>query len=404
MYGTFTTHVPGTYVQGAISTATVSESRSMTRTGTTTSGYMASRKKGRTKALPENGFSFLLEKKTYPHGWVKQSGLPMIGSLTMGINGCSVPIKETYLPSSSEITSLNNRAITKLRGKLKDQSVNLVQAFAERKQTVNLVAETASTMLKMFRAVRHGDLGSAADVLGVTVSKRARKRHRRVHQQYINKNLDKVMANGVLQLNFGWKPLLSDIYGSAEMLANKQFREVWNQERASSKIQIDDGTYVTTSANVLNSFDKYKLKYEVNYLCRFAVSNDITHTMSQVGITNPALIVWELLPWSFVIDWFLPIGNYISSLDATVGLQFVGGCKTTFYRLDVGRHIKQPGQKYVNGAYTTCDARAGLMVASTVRTKLSSFPAASLPSFKNPFSFTHAADAISLLTQFRKKP
>jgi hypothetical protein len=33
--------------------------------------------------------------------------------------------------------------------------------------------------------------------------------------------------------------------------------------------------------------------------------------LRQMGLGNPASILWERLPYSFVIDWFIPIGNYL---------------------------------------------------------------------------------------------
>jgi hypothetical protein len=31
----------------------------------------------------------------------------------------------------------------------------------------------------------------------------------------------------------------------------------------------------------------------------------------QMGLGNPASILWERIPWSFVLDWFIPIGTYL---------------------------------------------------------------------------------------------
>jgi hypothetical protein len=31
----------------------------------------------------------------------------------------------------------------------------------------------------------------------------------------------------------------------------------------------------------------------------------------QMGLANPTTIIWERIPWSFVVDWFIPIGTYL---------------------------------------------------------------------------------------------
>jgi hypothetical protein len=35
---------------------------------------------------------------------------------------------------------------------------------------------------------------------------------------------------------------------------------------------------------------------------------------AQLGLTHPGSVLWERLPWSFVVDWFIPIGTYLSNL------------------------------------------------------------------------------------------
>lgn len=41
---------------------------------------------------------------------------------------------------------------------------------------------------------------------------------------------------------------------------------------------------------------------------------------TQYGIANPALVLWEMVPFSFAVDWFLDIGGYLESLGALNGL------------------------------------------------------------------------------------
>lgn len=405
MYGTWSNSIPGTYTQDSYTGNVAAEDRTTIRTGTLTPGYMALRKEGRSRALPENAYSFYKQIVSHPKGWFQGSGSPYVGYLShLGGTGVQSPADRAafYLPTSSEISGLNSKAITKLRGKLKDSDVNLVQAFAERKQSAQLIGDAAIKMAKMLKSIRKGDLGSAADAIGVTVSKRSRTRHRKIHKRHINSDSDKVMANGVLQLNFGWKPLLSDAYGVAETLQNKVFREVWNEVRTSDTLKVLDQIVLWSPAGECSYADTYDMSYEIRYLCKFAISNDVVHSMSQVGLTNPLLIAWELMPWSFVIDWFIPVGGYISSLDATLGLDFIAGTKTTISTIVIGRHSYQGTPKYVSGALSTCDAKSGYRELVVNRSVLTTFPAPSLPRFKNPYSFLHATEAIALLVQLRK--
>jgi hypothetical protein len=51
--------------------------------------------------------------------------------------------------------------------------------------------------------------------------------------------------------------------------------------------------------------------------------------MGQLGLTNPASMAWAALPYSFVVDWLLPVGTMLGALSAPVGLKFQTGYTTT---------------------------------------------------------------------------
>lgn len=44
---------------------------------------------------------------------------------------------------------------------------------------------------------------------------------------------------------------------------------------------------------------------------------------SQYGIANPALVAWELVPYSFAVDWVFNVGGYLEHLGALNGLELV---------------------------------------------------------------------------------
>jgi hypothetical protein len=107
-------------------------------------------------------------------------------------------------------------------------------------------------------------------------------------------------------------------------------------------------------------------------------------------------VAWELVPYSFVVDWFLPIGSWINSLDATIGFEFRGISQTYFEMIEglangVTHH--ETGKSFINDwvAY-----KRQLIVDRVV---LSTLPQAGFPSFRNPLSLGHMANGLSLLAQ-----
>jgi hypothetical protein len=363
-----------------------------TRNSVRTPGYGNKQNRKIGLDLPMNPFTFTSEthngsvgffgqRKDYPNGdWSDSNLSGYFGSFSPG-----PPF------SATEFALLGSQALNNLLTGLKDQSINLGVAVAEGRQTINLFVNTANSLANGIRAVKRGDMAGAARALGV---KKPRKR-----------------ANGVasvyqrwLELQYGWKPLLSDLYGACNFLANKANRV------PRTKISIASSKTVNFSNTIEN--DDYRISqsqsgtYTVKYVIYFGQTDQ--HDRASLGLTNPLAIAWELVPYSFVVDWMLPIGTYLNNLDAADGLSFVKGCKTEFWKgtasgRKTGKTWSYAGVTYTNYG-SVFDSTEGV---SCVRTRLTGFPSANPPTFKNPFGqfkgFTHPGDhvlnALALLGQ-----
>lgn len=56
-------------------------------------------------------------------------------------------------------------------------------------------------------------------------------------------------------------------------------------------------------------------KVDVTLRMRWYITTDWTFLFKQLNLDNPALLVWEYLPFSFIIDWFGKVGEYLASHD-----------------------------------------------------------------------------------------
>jgi hypothetical protein len=297
-------------------------------------------------------------------------------------------------PTTEEWASLQARAEANVLQKIKDQKVNLAQMFAERKKTANLIANTARTLATSFTRVKRGDLLGAADALGVHLKKSVRKAHAK------GVSNRESSANAWLALQYGWQPLIQDVYGSAEALAKahsekKLYRSVKSTVRAQKKVNLAFADSSTTKSQE-NLTD-----YSVTVGCTFQYSNPGLNDAASLGLTNPAHLGWELLPFSFVFDWFCPVGQSLSNLDATLGCTFVDGY--------VAKIIEQKVETVVKGKGTIATFPGGYVQTYVGRlrgrkwrkqfdlTSLSGFPSATYPRFKNPVSTSHVANALALL-------
>lgn len=344
---------------------------------------------------PKNAFTFLETFELHPIGVVHEN---LAGGLRRSEKVGNFSLGTVYPPltldafSSADKSRLQEECKREVLLKLKDQKANFVQIYAEWNKTSDLVTGAATSIYKSYRNLRRGNFAQAARDLGVTASKRGRRRFNRNYAR----NQEDAAASGWLELQYGWKPLLQDVYGAAEHAARSMApvmrsrvakkKRLTTAETEVSKRTADGRSYALTE-------DKSGT-FDVQYVVHFHTAASLAHSASQSGLLNPAQVAWELLPFSFVIDWFLPIGDTLKALDATVGLVFDSGCVTYFEKQQVvARQIATAGISDVSWSVTR---------TRVDRFKLTDFPTVSFPRLKPPFSVTRMFSALSLLSTFRK--
>jgi len=300
---------------------------------------------------------------------------------------------------------LDDRVIGGLLQKVKDQKINLAQAFGERKQLVRLLYESAEAIAKSVSSLKKGDIAKAAKFLGVKQRRIVDKKAKKIsHRLSVD---TKELSRRWLELQYGWLPAMQDVYGAAELLAQKHLKQIPTHFSKQSSI-----VSKTTSSVVFGSYGGFvnnaeiEQTYTVKYSVKFNQSDEVSRLCSQTGIQNPAALAWELLPFSFVVDWFVGVGDFLSNLDAASGLQFVSGARSTALRQSMKVLASPHGApNSLNPTYFAGFARSSRKDYILTRSALHTFPSQTLPEIKrDPFSPTHIANAFALLkTSFRVK-
>jgi hypothetical protein len=386
-------------------TGHVSTTVTTRRSGGNTANFNSSSRPGKLKA---NSLEFFQETVASEIGYRLAKSYSLLpnqygyySEISQGVFRDTHNVPSYRLANDGEIAALDAEVRAKLLAQIKNQSINVGQALAERNQTARLIATTATRFAKSIRALRRGDFTSAAEALGVAARKRARSRF----NESWRKRQQGAVARGWLELQYGWKPLMNDVYGAAEAVAAHHSNIVYFTARASAKRQIDFDKFLDSHVgdNLQTSFLRTtgKCDYIVKYQVTYYTGDAPLRTAAQLGLTNPALIAWELVPFSFVVDWFLPIGRFIGNLDATLGLEFYSGHRTVFQRSFATSDRIGNGRQY--GQDVSFRYGSAIAAVKCSRTILNGFPTVSPPAFKNPVSFTHMANSLALLTQLFRK-
>ncbi len=287
-----------------------------------------------------------------------------------------VPDVPDYMIFSSDLKA---RADQKCLERLKDSKVNLGVALAEARRTAGLLAQTANSISKMVDTFR---------------SKNKRKIWEAV------KKGGKNTPQSWLELQYGWTPLLSDVLGSAEAMAEAVSlgRRFNITVRGSAKL-VEPWEVEVLQPGMLGYNYRGSTTERCEVIATYQLPANLLPSLSSLGLTNPLEIAWELVPYSFVIDWLLPIGDWLHVLDAGAFLQFKEGSTSHMLRKTAfGRAFVDPdGHPYRHNQTVRTIAPGKLQWYNFQRNVNTSPPAVHLPSLKNPLSLGHVANAMSLL-------
>jgi plasmid maintenance system antidote protein VapI len=202
----------------------------------------------------------------------------------------------------------------KLREKIVGSDFDMSVFLGEGRKTLKLISDSATRLHEAYLGLRHFDVAKMARALGSNPARVSEIMHR-------NRRMDLPITVKVsqawLELQYGWMPLVRDAYGAAQALAQQLNEPAVQTYRVRMKKPI-----VATPVSSNISSWSYWGEVRAQLIARLREIN----VAALNGLRDPSSVLWELLPWSFVADWFIPIGNYLSARGLA---QAVSGTFTT---------------------------------------------------------------------------
>jgi hypothetical protein len=226
-------------------------------------------------------------------------------------------------PSFPHIITWENEIYRRAYGRFRDRiddNAQLGADLAERKQTMSSLSTRVGQLILAARSLKSGNIRGFLKALGIK-------------KRSVRKSASD-MGGVWLEYSYGWKPLLEDIH-SAVMVLQRPFPKfliVRGKAQAKGVEAIFyqgqcPGYYCT-------DYTKGTFRTKVLIQSEVYVSSWVAWKANQLGLTNPLSIAWEVVPFSFVVDWFMPIGNYLQSLTDFVGLSFQNSFVTWYAVVD----------------------------------------------------------------------
>lgn len=356
---------------------------------TRTPNYRQRRAEG---SLPINPFSYQQATGSHTRGSISKHARASNGITYSDVLTCDFQHRVEYPPFLDRLVSLAaNRALASAKG----FTVNAPVFLAELNSTSNMVAHAAKTIVHAYLAVKHGQFDEALKGLKLIVPKKQVANWRREY------GIDpkRTSSNAWLQMSYGWVPLMSDVRAAVNTLAD--IAEI-DSNRTVRFYGSASETITTTSKDDLlfsygymwNVYGDIITSQEHSARVIWYASANALDIPARLGLTNLLEVAWELKPLSFVVDWFLPIGDYLSAFTTEMRYSTV---KTSLGQRVLTRSMANATRCSVSGA-----AFSGFFGDAECVSVLRTENRGGLPwsvSMKFPTSVDKALSAIALLAQ-----
>jgi hypothetical protein len=355
--------------------------------------YRAAKNAERKRRKEENhNYTMSLHSMSYGAGDVLRPNGDVIfkDALVESVFGLGTPTK---VWDANDELALTNKLGSQLQEHV---DANLAVMAAEADRSLKMIGGQAKKLARSLQKAASGDLAGAARILGNTRNTSASLGSRQSRHE------NKWLAQGspvrdrYMEYQLGIKPLIHDVGAAARALAWRLDRPVYQKvtARRTQKGQWDYDSGVTA---------RYRGSIVVKGQL-VAILKSQPNANHVLGATDIPSALWERVPFSWIADWFVPIGGYLQGLQnaRTFGDVFTIKTVTTRTHREVldsrhpqGWRIQADHPTFDHGVHVLRRCGAGLSV--------------DLPTFKPLFHqdssvrLRHTLEAIAVMHGFATK-
>lgn len=235
-----------------------------------------------------------------------------------------------------------NKAYSEFKEKVQD-GVDLAVNIAERKQSADMMLKRLTQMVSFGRHMAAFRFREAAAALGVRFVPTKTKlavtkgrfyryssmgRYERSREVTLKRNL-KSFGNNYLEFHFGWEPLVKDI-GKAIEISHDDITLANGLKIGKATLSDKPDLGIPPSIGMFSVVTTYNWRTSVRVSAEISIENRNLANLNRLGFINPAVVAWELVPFSFIVDWFVNVGDVLSSYSDFAGVSLQKKQTTVF--------------------------------------------------------------------------
>lgn len=136
-----------------------------------------------------------------------------------------------------------------------------------------------------------------------------------------SRSLSKGMANNWLAFQYGVLPTIRSVQDGFAAANNQKAQTV----RLVSTVRGERVVKYRSPNQYTNVYGSYKMSKSVRGFRYFTTTDSIRSLL----VTNQVEVAWDSTPYTFLLDWFVPIGSYLSQFGYATSLRANTGCNSS---------------------------------------------------------------------------
>lgn len=254
------------------------------------------------------------------------------------------------------------------------KSASLGVTLAEISESAHMIQARAHSLVNSVIAVKNRDFGLLYRSL--FLDKSGRDKARKI---VTKKKVLRDFSSVYLELIFGWRPLVEDIGSCVEVL-QRGFRTGKIVSKAKFEFHDEDPLFLGFANGTIAARFEAWIK----------TSNPNIRLANELGFINPAQVAWDVIPFSFLVNWFVPVSQFLGSYSAFWGIELSNASITYLTNVE-------------SSSFTFSTPVTGMMFGYKVERELYASPP--VPKFtsrirlKDANLFGKAASSVALLIQ-----
>ena len=180
-------------------------------------------------------------------------------------------------------------AITRFHQKASNQAMKLAEYILDR-------ASVKRSVIDLFKAL-----------VEIRESLKAKRLFKTIYGKHNSrKRVEMSLAEKWLSYSFMWKPLINDCYTLLAGFEPVTSGNIRVRGRNSKTVQLPP---ITDSQSVSHCTENYEARVSIVGAVR--ITDPLLALLDEIGLADPFQIMWDKLPFSFVVDWFVNIGKMV---------------------------------------------------------------------------------------------